>query len=517
MADQTGNGNSGTYYGESVHQTGTNGGTPLTAGPPTNLGVLQPYKQAADTAKQAKSQAADEVTRLQRELAALPPTVGISTDPQENPAYRRKLTELTAALQSYDNASREHQRALDNYADASAKEAQRNDPTTQAAAKAAADAAKTQADRARAEYQEWQQAAPDRKGATVAAQRVASLQADQAQLDLDYQRETDPQRKQLLQQQIDANKASIEQAQAGANVASQTVGAQVTTATETANQATIGTKTSQANLEDLLRRIRQAPDDAQARQALEQALQQGQANLEATQAGTAATKAETEQSTLGGLAGLDQFMAAQKDAISRGVMTPDAANQALTARIMGTDVYTQQKDQLTAALNQRTQDTSLVNSARSDLTSAANSAFGTVSGQASKAHHGSGDALAGGYSAMLNDITGRFGGPSTLQSPAPVQMPQLPMLNAYSQPAQPAAAQPVGDMSAGDQVHVPLFTAAAAAPPSPLDQGVMDPRNQGGEVFRGRPMPQFVQNRMPVTAQSVIQMYPDAARRAGLL
>src|SRR5258708_38202638 len=102
----------------------------------------------------------------------------------------------------------------------------------------------------------------------------------------------------------------------------------------------------------------------------------------------------------------------------------------LTTRLAGTDVYHATKDaekavtdRLTGATTQHGQDTAMVSSARSALGSAATGAFGSISSAAPKALPGSGAALAGGYGAIVNALSNRFGGPSAFQSPAPVPTP----------------------------------------------------------------------------------------------
>lgn len=402
-------------------------------GPPpltdTALATVRQYQSAADNAKQNFDAASKQVDQLQQQLANTPPQAGgIATEgggtfgAEKNPAYDAIVTQLNRAYASQDAAAREYQSALTNLAAASDKAAQQSDPQNRdilnsTANKARSDAttAATQAAKTAADFQEWQDAAPDRKAQVAANQRLTNLQADSAEFALNFKRETDPKQKELLQQQIDANAQAIDDAKAAADLAKKTAGSKVTVATEGASQAEIKTKTDQANLDDILRRIRQAPTDEQARAALEQALQQGQANLEATQQGTATqrallpgqvaqqgaalantqaqtaqTQAQTQAAQRGTLANLDEFIAAQKDAIAKGyikdlrtgpngeVYSP-TLDAALAARLAGTtpmeaakttlDVVGQnadrelrQREQSIALLNQRSQaGTSILN------------------------------------------------------------------------------------------------------------------------------------------------------------
>lgn len=491
--------------------------------------ALKPYQDAVNAADNNKQQALAQVTRLQSQLNQTQPQAGGYSDGNggtfgatDNPAYAAINQQLQRAMALYDSAAREHNDALKALADASQKEVARNDPATRAVAQATLTRAQTDAQRATQEYQEWTQAAPDRKAETAANIKLRNAQAAQADLDMQLQRETDPLRRQQLQQQIDAGKLAITQAQQDLQVSQSTAGNRVTQSNQAVSSGNIGIDQQRAALEASQRANRQAPTDDEVATARGLTNQQSAANL-------AQTQAQTNQLQLGGLADLDKFKESLRNAYVNGDITMDDVTQQLTARMAGTDVYgaTQaaekaSMDRLGAGLTQRQQDTSLVSGARSNLAGLGGSAFGTISGQASKAPHGSGAALAGGYNAMLNDFTSRVGGPSAFATPAPLSIPQLPpMLQKFAapQPQQAPPPQPQSQsMPLSGAGHVTINIGGGGGepqiqtstpPPQPY-QGAPNPN-----TFGSGGMPQLVQNKMPPTTQDVIAMYPEAAKRAG--
>jgi hypothetical protein len=198
--------------------------------------------------------------------------------------------------------------------------------------------------------------------------------------------------------------------------------------TAAANLTTLQTNadTAKANLEDAQRRARQAPSDAQAQQAIQQALdtaqtqndtaqqalaqaralapgavaQQG-ATLAGTQAATAASNATVQQGLQGPiLYGLQDKIKQIHDLIAAGSITPQAADQMIAAAQRGTTPYEIATRQAADALTARGQDVTNRDSLASTYGNLIGSA-GSMFGDLNKNGQPGSDASGRAYLAMM--------------------------------------------------------------------------------------------------------------------
>jgi hypothetical protein len=182
------------------------------------------------------------------------------------------------------------------------------------------------------------------------------------------------------------------------------------------------------------------------------------------------TQTTTDQLTQGSLAGLDQYIAAQKDAISKGLINPDQANRALQARIAGTDVYTASKaaadlgvSNANAQITQRGQETGLAQQKIGTLGSMFNaglSEFGALNKDVTPGSNAAGLGFIGyqrGAQAMANQY----------QAPPRVEpTPMPPMLQPFAGGGQPAAGAVTINIGGAPQA-----TAQPQPAPQPTLQG----------------------------------------------
>lgn len=522
-----------TRYGESVHQTGATGGTPI---PATTLdpvvASLQQHDQAYREAKQQLTTIDQQIADINRQIADLQGAAAATREgeTQEQAAargyYANQQLEALAKDRNALYATRDRtlaavQKAAADRNNAYAEAAAKADPDYRQTIQSAAAKAKTDAEQAAAQFEEWKGAADDRKAAVAISQRSANLRNAQDALNLQYQQETDPLRKQQLQQQIEAGNNTLKQAQVDLDVAQQTAGARVTTVKETATQAGIQTQTQQATLDDLLRRIRQAPSDEQAREALETALAQGKAGLEATKAGTEATRAGIQQAQQGTLYGLDEYIAQQKEAIAKGLISTQEADRALQARIGGTTPFaaTQaaegaQMNRAQFGLEQRGQDVGLAGQRLGNLTSMANTGLGQFAQLNNTVEPGSDAAGRGllGWLTGAEQMVNRVGA-----APPQVQPPPLPpMLQSFAggqQPGPVSQPAPTGAGSVTINIGGGQPTVNQTPPPAPASSPAP---GFGGGPYQGAPNPNalgagtgvaMLDRMKPATPQDVLRVY----------
>ncbi len=200
--------------------------------------------------------------------------------------------------------------------------------------------------------------------------------------------------------------------------------------------------------------------------------------MASTQAETERTQQQTQAGKQGTLYGLDDYIAQQKDAIAKGLITPTQADQALTARISGTDVFSAAKasndammQRTNQQIEQRTTDTAAATQRAATFGGVANAGLGQFMGLNNTVQPGS-DAAGKGLLAYLDMMQGKLGQMSpTLPQ---VQSPALPpMLQQFSgQPAPSAAAGPVApitiNIGGGQPGPAAPQPVAATAPAQPL-------------------------------------------------
>lgn len=505
--------------------------------------TLARYDQAYETAHAATMNAAAEVVAAARALdemqaqAAQDPYAGIAADPRLATAETR----YRVAQSTYNTLLATETKAADQRNDAYAKAQASDDPTARTFAAARASQAETDAKQAAAAYDEWQRSGDERKAETAAKYRLAGLQADMQQHQLDAARATDPLVRQQLQQQIATGGQALQQAQLDYDTAKQLAPIKVAQAEQGVKAGEQGLTEGQLRIEELRRQVRQAVTDPQAARAIELGLDQLQAGLEGTRAGTAATQAATERNkallsgdiaqqgaTLeqtraateasrattgqlqqGTLYGLDQYIQAQKDAIAKGLLTPNQADQALQARIAGTDVFSASRAANEALMSradqqiaQRRMETDLAGQKVSTYGSMANTGLGQFAALNNYIQPGS-DA---GGRALLGWMNLAQRGLNQYQAPPRIESPALPpMLQSFAGPqaqSSPSAGSVTINIGPGQQP-----TQQTAYQPQAMS--VPQTSYGGAPAFNGMTQPSALHEYQPATPDLVSQFFAN--------
>jgi hypothetical protein len=521
-----------------------NGPEPITA---SSVQALTQWDQAYTQAEQSLDAANTELQSAAQALASVQ-AQGAQGYIQLQPANDRYQRAITVYNNAVDGANTIAAKRAQAYQDA----IKSDDPTTRATAQANLETAQANAAQAKANLDEWNATAADRKAVAAATIRTSNATATLSEAQAAVASATGPIQVQQAQVNLAQAKVNVDASQQALDVATQLGPLQVKQASATVSATEAGTSLTQAQTAAVLLDLHQKGliTDEQYTRAIDLNLQQQEAGIAGTQAATAntaattahtnallpgeiaqqgatlaQTQAQTNQLTQGTLAGLDEYFSTLKDAIAKGLITPDQATQMLTARLQGTDVFTgasqaeqAQENRYNAGITQRGQDIGLAGNRLSAFTSLSNQGLGTLAGLNTYAQPGSnaGAQAIGGY---VQAMLGALGGPQAFQAPPPIQAPPLPpALQSYLTPG-PRPAAPAAPAAGAVTINIGAPQQGSSYNPNDIQWNQpANPANVPGRtnVAPAAPQPALVTNKMPATPQDVYEANRATAAKFGI-